>query len=262
MGLFSAPATLDLSRLEEASTGEIAPGVHLISTPQKNRKDRNKSATNAVPTHANVVPEVPTHQPQLPSHRTYYAQLNLHHVNYTLSQGFSASLEGFASVSANADLRIETPSDEFYLFTSRFSKVDWKAKDAAALPYQNSISTHSLIINGLYGEKSWDWCFGAHFEMLPLLKREALEKVKNVDVFIAGPAMGYSSVAAKNLYYNAIAALAYGGQVTSVIGFNKLNYQLSHSVYLGGDLDFNIFFGANSLSGFYLTTGLHIGREW
>ena len=281
MGIFSEPSEIDLTRVDFLKPGEVAPGVKIVKSAETKGGDKNStvldpnSAQGPSPinkakeensiTEENRTPEISKVTPGYQMKNTKLS-LNLHHKSYNFKNTFSAGLQGFASYSLELSSDLVTPDDSAFRFLGRYSQIDWEAEDSSALPFQEELSSQEYFLNVQYlRDASRDFHLGAHVESLVTLERADLEELKTATKYLVGPAITYRSDVAENMTFTSLAALTHGSSVTALSSYNWLAYGFSRRyqpLSLGANFDFKTFFGKDSVSGFYLTTGLHLSWQW
>lgn len=274
MGLFCEAATLDLLNIDNLKPGEIAPGVQFeieVAAPTPTAV-ATVAAPQQVPPSLMVAPPPPPSPPPaaaaLPAapaeENTQWQHslaINLYHLNYSLNGDFSATLAGFANHAFSEKSHYTFYDRSELTLSARYTSVTWKPEKESTIPFQDEFSTSEYSGTALYNQLGHDISYGLHLTTLTTLKRVALENVKNHTSFLFGPALGYRTILTKELNYLNQSAIIYGDQIGGVNSENQLNYNFNHYT-LGGDLNFTIFFGAQSLSGFYLKSGLHFAITW
>ncbi|MCB0351808.1 MAG: hypothetical protein KDD38_11535, partial [Bdellovibrionales bacterium] len=275
MGLFSEMATLDLTNVDSRESGEIAPGVKLVTPKEVQIKPLTKIPEEAIAA-AKLAESELTESKQKsqddkaaraeqPSTWAFSTDLNLHYLNYSLDKNFSATLSGFANFSFGADATLTKGNKDKYIFTAGLTQAEWKPEEPSTLPYQEELSTTAYALRALYEQADSEISYGLHVESQPLLHRVGLEQLQKTDILMYGGALGYNTAVADDITFRSVGSLLTGSSVSAVMGHNSIHYHFGSkgwSPYLGGDFNFKLFFGSDSLSGFYLTTGLHLGLNW
>lgn len=274
MGLFSEAAAIDLTHVNDLTENqEISPGVIVIS-PTDSRTKESRLKNYEQKTQKPYTPNTPAislfvgpPQPEEPKKNLYapWAQLNLTHNFYSYDKQFSASLTGFSKASITAGLDFTSKDNNKFQSVLRYDWVDWLAKDPQALPFQKKYTIHEYSFTGLYLFTSNEFKIGATLENVTLLDRIGLEELNVKSELLYGPALGYSAQVADNMKFNTVAALLLGQSGAAINSNSDFNYFMEKKFskyYLGADFNFKLFFGRESASGFYLKTGLHIGRSW
>lgn len=276
MGLFSETASVDLANIDSLQAGEIAPGVKLVkskitkATAQQVVQtaplatDQLSTAPPVVESPIQVTPNDPPEDKSqwtengLWQNTTY---LYAYHLSYSHDGEFKASLEGFADFAFSHAVNYTFRSRDELNVHAHYTAVSWEPDDKNDLPYQKSFSTPEYGFNALYKKFEREISFGFSMTSLTTLKRTALESVTDESSILFGPSLGLNAVISKELIYFGRAALLYGNQLGAAQSENSLNYQLD-TFQVGGDMNFLIFFGPKSLSGFNLQSGLHFGYSW
>lgn len=291
MGLFSEKATVDLTKIDVHAGGEIAPGVsykknvifrkrapkaapsgvskvapaavskEVLSTEVKNSAIRVNTPSDSS---ANALVALNT-KGNSKNLWSYSAQLNLHHSQYSFDQQFSASLTGFSNLSASLSAKIIKPDRVSYSALLNYKNLNWKAESSSTWPYQSDLRTHEVSGMVFRHNPESDFYFGMWARTLTTLKRVDLEALDNTTSYLAGPAIGYGTSVAEKMRFASSSGILYGNEIFSISSSNQVDYDFlfrAKPLYVGGDLDFQIFFGPDSLSGFYLNSGFHIGIHW
>jgi hypothetical protein len=271
MGLFSEMAKIDLTNIESVDVTEISPGVKIVRTkelatkmsPQKNIQTKSEAPPAAQPA---PIQNPIDNSPELYKLKwTHSAEANFHHLNYNMKHDYTASLTGFSNISGAYTAVGKNEMGDVNSLQIQATQIKWAADSKTTLPFQDELTTYEFGAVGLRLKSNQDFSFGAAAKSFIVLERAGLEELKDKSVLSVGPAAGYTTAVADNMFFNSSVALLYGDEIFSLATINKINYVIrpsSPSFYLGGDLHFQIFFGPDSLSGFYLNSGLHIGYSF
>lgn len=260
MGLFSEAATVNLSKVDSLKEGEISPGVLLVITEIHEPPPVQTILSSPPDTTAPATLPAPL-ATQESNKWQHTLALNLQHLNYSFKGDVSATLTGFANFSFTEESHCIFNDQSTLTFFGHYAKITWGAEKESELPFQSKLSTSEYSGTVLYSKFGREISYGLHITNLTTLKRVALEAVKDQSSILFGPAFGYNTTINKELAHHSHVAIIYGDQIGGAKSENQLNYNINNYV-LGGDIDFAIFFGDQSLSGFYLKSGLHFGYTW
>lgn len=269
LGLFSESAIIDLSQIDNIYSGELSTGVHIEAMTLPNSLDQNlKPATpvsSPAPDPAPALTAVSNEDAQ-PTRKSgkWSAHLaaNLHHKNYSTKQDFTGTLSGFADASISTTLFFENQTEEIYVADIRYTKINWEPQELA---FQNELQSDEIQVHTYLRYPNQNFSFGLSWQTLSLPQRAGLEQLSLQDHSLYGGSIEYDIIAAENIQFNSRASVLVASGLTAINFNNSLNYQLQknkHGYFVGGDLDFKIFFGKDQLSGFHLNSGVHIGRSW
>jgi hypothetical protein len=268
MGLFSQTAMVDLTKVHQLKTGEISPGVRLVSDAPAKPVATTSKPPPAEPAPA-LAPEPRTPEPTREGHWTFLTEADFHHLSYSFEHEFSASLSGFVNLAGLVGFDFEPAGlvSDSTLHRARWSylQTTWEPKDLSLTPYQNELQSSSHTLTYLYFFNRSELGYGMQTLLLPTLSRADLERLETDSQWLVGPTGGYDLQIKKGLVLESTGSLLFGGGWTALSSENKMRYRLSAGqvpVYVGGDFNFMIHFGSDSRSGFYLRTGLNIGAEW
>jgi hypothetical protein len=273
MGLFSERAKIDLSKLDILASGEISPGVRLIRPTPKEEPVKKPLIPVVAPTVAATIPveqaekplETAEPIPEKKSQWDFSAQLDLRHVSFSQEKVFSAQLNGFADYAvhfaAARTLGDVTWSGQFYL-----EKINWEVDDTASWPYQNDGTSDHYRVDIKRKDTDKDLYFGISNYTMTLLERADLEELNFTEINMIGAGVGYDILVTKEILFSAYGGIAFGDKLISLFAQNELNYKIytakKFDLILGGDFNFQIFFGSDSLSGYDLKTGLHLRTDF
>jgi hypothetical protein len=202
--------------------------------------------------------------PAIPVTWAYAAQLSLRQISFSQEKEFTVALNGFTDVALGAEAT-RTKGDITWQTKLEYEKFTWEVENKKTWPYQKPYSSDHLFLNVFRYNKDSDWRWGVSAYNLTLLKRFDLEALEYETKYLFGPSIGYSVPVNKEILFQTFGGLSFGNGITALQSKNTLDYKMqikNWPVSVGGDFDFMIFFGKESLSGYQLNTGLHIKYAW